>query len=190
MDGGCVGRCWTLLPRQGLIIRKLLELAFLLLFLPAQGEANFGEQERFASAPVPQLQLTKDIRVVASREPTPISYSIVESEYEKEIKRKPRKAPQKLPYSTAACSCVQWAYSQTGDGSIRGYGTASRIPALSSDPRVGSYVLTRESRSGHLAIVTAVVGNQIVLAEANYYRCRVSYGRILDKNDWRIRGYR
>lgn len=57
-----------------------------------------------------------------------------------------------------------------------------------TEPVTGAIVATRETWYGHVAYVEAVSGNYITISEMSLGRGRLNT-RILNKNDWRIRGY-
>lgn len=57
-----------------------------------------------------------------------------------------------------------------------------------TEPKTGSIVVTRESVYGHVAYVEAIGENTITVSEMSLGR-GIKRVRILDQNDWRIRGY-
>lgn len=57
-----------------------------------------------------------------------------------------------------------------------------------TEPKTGSIVVTRESIYGHVAYVEMVTDNTITVSEMSLGR-GIKRIRILDQNDWRIRGY-
>jgi len=59
---------------------------------------------------------------------------------------------------------------------------------IGTDPKVGSIVVTRESVYGHVAYVEAMTDSTITVSEMSLGR-GVKRVRILNKDDWRIRGY-
>ena len=62
-----------------------------------------------------------------------------------------------------------------------GFGTGS-------EPRIGSIVVTRESIYGHVAYVEATNENTITVSEMSLGR-GIKRVRVLNQDDWRIRGY-
>ncbi len=89
--------------------------------------------------------------------------------------------------TSAQCSCVLWARAQTGFDQSVGY--ARNWPVTSKMPRVGAIVVTSESWAGHVAIVASMDADNIYVNEANYDRCRVTYGRAILINSKLIKGY-
>jgi LysM repeat protein len=59
---------------------------------------------------------------------------------------------------------------------------------IGTEPKVGSVVVTRESVYGHVAYVEAVTDDTITVSEMSLGR-GIKRIRILDQDDWRIRGY-
>lgn len=57
-----------------------------------------------------------------------------------------------------------------------------------SEPRVGAVVVTRESTYGHVAYVEAVSEDTLTVSEMSLGR-GIKRVRVLDQDDWRIRGY-
>lgn len=57
-----------------------------------------------------------------------------------------------------------------------------------TEPKVGAVVVTRESVYGHVAYVEAVGDNTITVSEMSLGR-GIKRTRILNQDDWRIRGY-
>jgi len=53
---------------------------------------------------------------------------------------------------------------------------------------VGAIVKTNESYAGHLAVVLAIKGNVLTIAESNYIPCKEGV-RQLNIDDGRIQGY-
>lgn len=69
-------------------------------------------------------------------------------------------------------------------------GVARNIVPNSQEPKVGSAVLTRESKDGHAALIVAIEGDELVLAESNFTEPEmVSVGRRIKITDERIVGY-
>lgn len=60
--------------------------------------------------------------------------------------------------------------------------------AIGTEPVVGSIVVTKESIYGHVAYVEAVTDNTITVSEMSLGR-GVKRVRVLNQDDWRIRGY-
>jgi len=59
----------------------------------------------------------------------------------------------------------------------------------SSKVQIGDAVLTGEGGYGHVAIVTGIDGNSLILDEANYKSGKITTGRKLNKNDRSILGF-
>lgn len=102
----------------------------------------------------------------------------------KEVKKTPPK-PKFKP--TGACSCVLWVKAQVPF--TRSVGNARNWPVTSKVPSVGAVVVTYESRPGHVALVTGIEGDFLILSEANYSRCRVTHGRRLNIHSSLIKGF-
>ena len=85
------------------------------------------------------------------------------------------------------CSCVSYAKWKSGIdvGSIK---LAKNHPIDSQSPIVGAIVVFNLSPAGHLAVVTEVFTDTIVIAEANYSPCRVGT-REVSRDDPTILGY-
>lgn len=94
---------------------------------------------------------------------------------------------KKATYSTA-CSCVNFvrAHSRARVGSV---GYARNWPVNSRTPKVGGVVVTRESRAGHVALITHVGNGYIVVKEANYRPCAITSGRKIPINSSLIKGF-
>ena len=60
--------------------------------------------------------------------------------------------------------------------------------ANTTRPQVGSVVITNESSIGHVAIVSKIEGDNMVLTEKNYKPCLITE-RIMNINDERILGF-
>lgn len=88
-------------------------------------------------------------------------------------------------------SCVNYAHAVVGIKQPIGW--ARNQPINSKQPAVKSIVVTTESsvgtRSGHLAVVTEVKPDGIVVSEANYVRGKITHGRFIAFNSGKIRGY-
>jgi len=82
-------------------------------------------------------------------------------------------------------SCVLFARWFTGRTDIRG--NAWVIEPTGQIPKVGLVVLTTEG-PGHLAVITDIIGYNLILVEANYFPGQVST-RSLSIDDKKIRGY-
>lgn len=96
-------------------------------------------------------------------------------------------APKTLKRVTNFCSCVTFAESQTGfAGPV---GAAKNWPINSIWPVVGGVVVTYESSLGHVAVIKAVIGNMLILDEANYVRCTHTTTRELPIDSPLIKGF-
>lgn len=84
------------------------------------------------------------------------------------------------------CNCVLWA--QANGLGISGYGAARNYPVNSKIPAATGFVVTYESSPGHIAKYT-LVGEYLLLQEANYYRCQITTNRLLPVNSTLIKGY-
>lgn len=90
--------------------------------------------------------------------------------------------------STAqAIQCVPYARQVTGLSQVRGI--ARNVRTNSTTPQVGGVVKTKESSSGHVAVITAIDSEYLTLSEANYKRGKVTHGRKLAINSKKIVGY-
>jgi len=88
--------------------------------------------------------------------------------------------------SKTYCSCV--IYAQSLGLGISGYGAARNYPINSLVPAQSGFVFTHESGYGHVAYYV-LQGENLLLQEANYQRCRLTTGRLLPVNSGLIRGY-
>lgn len=95
---------------------------------------------------------------------------------------KPKPAP-----TYTYCSCVTFAKALVGFSTPIGY--ARYWPRNSQIPQVGSVVITSEGPFGHVAVVESIEGNQLILTEANYAKCRKTSGRRLSIDSPYILGY-
>lgn len=85
------------------------------------------------------------------------------------------------------CSCVTYAKSKTTFKTP--IGIARRWPVNAKIGSVGGVIITNESWAGHVAVIVAINDLGYVLDEANYSRCRKTYGRVMPFNDTRIIGF-
>lgn len=86
------------------------------------------------------------------------------------------------------CSCVDYVRAVTGiDVGVIGY--ARNWPINSQEPRVGGVVITAESSAGHVAKIIGIEGDDLILDEANYSRCRRTSGRRLNRHNRVVRGF-
>jgi len=85
------------------------------------------------------------------------------------------------------CSCVSYARWKTGInvGSII---KAKNHPVNSDVPIVGGYVIIYESYAGHIAVITEIFNDTIIVEEYNYSPCNYST-REIRKNSSLIKGY-
>lgn len=93
--------------------------------------------------------------------------------------------------SNLASSCVNYAHAVLGIKQPIGW--ARNQPINSKEPVENSIVVTTESSvgtsSGHLAVVTEVKTDGIVVSEANYIRGKITHGRFIAFDSGLIRGY-
>ncbi len=94
--------------------------------------------------------------------------------------------PPRPPRSTY-CSCVNYVKALTGFRTS--IGMAKYWPRNSVAATVGAVVITNESRYGHVAFIAGIEGNELILSEANYSRCRKTNGRRLNISAPSIIGY-
>jgi len=85
-----------------------------------------------------------------------------------------------------ACNCI--LYAQEIGLDVSGYGAAKNYPVNSQIPAATGFVVTYESFLGHAAKYT-LQGENLVLQEANYYRCQITSTRILSIYSPLIKGY-
>lgn len=71
---------------------------------------------------------------------------------------------------------------------LYGYKYAGRIPTNSDQAKEGGLVITNEGRVGHVAVVTEVRDDSIVIEEANYIRGKITK-RVIAKGSNVIKGY-
>lgn len=85
--------------------------------------------------------------------------------------------------------CVVWARAaRLAIGRTPVFGQADRLRPNSDTPQVGSAVLLKEGRLGHVALVVGVTDDTITIVETNYRR-GWSTERTLPRSYGRIRGY-
>ena len=95
--------------------------------------------------------------------------------------------PEQLT-SNVLCNCIAYAkllLGRTGES----WGNAKDIVPNSTEPKVGSLVLTREGPYGHAGVVINYTATTVTFEEANYFACQKSV-RTLDRADIKIRGYK
>lgn len=69
-------------------------------------------------------------------------------------------------------------------------GMARNIEPNSIEPKVNNVVLTDESKKGHAALIIAIEGDELILAESNYAKDEIIHvGRRLNIQDEHIVGY-
>lgn len=133
-----------------------------------------AEEESEPPLPAPQV------------EERPLAY--VEAHYVEYI---PPPPPTPLPVKPVPkskyCSCVLYVKSLINTTERWGY--ARDVKATSQEPAIGKVVLTKESRLGHVALITEVEETRFKVTEANYHRCKKSE-RWISKDNPLIRGYR
>ncbi len=83
------------------------------------------------------------------------------------------------------CSCVKYARSHGVEVPI---GTDADELSPNSPPIVGGLALFRYPKAYHVAVVTEIQGDAVVVKEANYTRCKESI-RTIPLNDSRLRGF-
>jgi hypothetical protein len=96
--------------------------------------------------------------------------------------------------SGKACSCVRYVRAKTGFTQSFGpkgkEGWARYFPVNSNQPSAGAVIVTYESSLGHVGIVSHWDDSYVYLeSEANYSRCRITYGRKIPRNSKLIKGY-
>jgi hypothetical protein len=89
--------------------------------------------------------------------------------------------------SQVGFNCMAFAKIQGYQGS--GHRNAKDIPTNSQTPIKKGFVITYESRSGHIAQVVGVEGDYIILNESNVIRGAVTARRIKWVNNSLIKGY-
>ena len=90
-------------------------------------------------------------------------------------------------------TCVPYARARSG---IQIFGSACTILdnlpekySTSSEPRIGSILLTNEGRCGHLSVVEKIFDDSIRISEQNYRGLYIVNERILQKGDTKIITY-
>lgn len=100
----------------------------------------------------------------------------------------PAQTRRAIPNGYNPCSCVSWAKYKTGFS--QSIGAAHNWPVNSDQPAEGAVIITYESGLGHVGIVSHWDDTYVYLgSEANFTRCRISYGRKLPINSKVIKGY-
>ncbi len=84
------------------------------------------------------------------------------------------------------CSCVYFAKAITGYNKT--VGAARNWPINTKIPLVGEVVVTKESYTGHVIVITAVRPGEIDIVEGNYLHCKATQ-RTLPLTDPLIKGY-
>lgn len=84
------------------------------------------------------------------------------------------------------CSCVKFARAFSG---IQVFGDADTLSGNTNFPEVGAWVLTTESPMHHVAVITGIDGDELILTEANYVECKITQGRKLRIDSPLIKGY-
>jgi hypothetical protein len=144
------------------------------------------------------LAIALMFEVVAMGEGTEVEYiRTAEASVEiPEVVLPPKETVEIADYSdikrgTHGGQCVEFIkeYLQTYTTNPNFRGHARDIIPNSDVPEVGAAVLTNEP-TGHAALVIAIMGDELVLAESNYRLDeRITLGRTLKVGDPRIRGY-
>ena len=94
----------------------------------------------------------------------------------------PRQTPK------IASSCIEFAKAYLGRSGEK-WGNAGDLKPSVDKPYVGGLVLTRESRWGHVAVITRITETHILVVEANYIPGVIST-RSLSVDNYLIKGYR
>lgn len=68
------------------------------------------------------------------------------------------------------------------------YGNANQQIPNSKEPIVGSVVILKGGKLGHVALVLEVRDDSIVIVESNYKPCQITY-RVIPKSSSIIKGY-
>lgn len=69
-------------------------------------------------------------------------------------------------------------------------GNAIDIKPNSNEPKIGNVVLLNDSKKGHAAIIADIIDENLILLESNYHGDeKIEYGRIIEMNNIKIRGY-
>ncbi len=97
------------------------------------------------------------------------------------------KARQRKGYEFNTCSCVSYARYATGIN-VGPIGLAKNHPVNSSSPVVGGLVITYESWTGHMGVVTELKEQTFRMQEYNYFPCQYSE-RELPYNYKLIKGF-
>jgi surface antigen len=95
-------------------------------------------------------------------------------------------AQKQAAKAPAFCSCVSFAKQLTGY--MDSVGAARNWPLNAKIPTVGGVVVLNESKAGHVAVIEAVAGSTLTVAESNYIPCQKSQ-RTIEINDSQIIGY-
>lgn len=94
----------------------------------------------------------------------------------------------KVPTGYSSCSCVSYAKYKTGF--TKSIGAARNWPINSNTPAKGAVIVTYESALGHVGVVSHWDASYVYLeSEANYSRCKMTYGRKIPVNSKLIKGY-
>ena len=105
-----------------------------------------------------------------------------------QVKVTASQAKRGVPTGYNACSCVSYAKYKTGF--TQSIGAARNWPVNSQIPTKGAVIVTYESRLGHVGIVSHWDDTYVYLeSEANYSRCKMTYGRKILLTSKIIKGY-
>lgn len=105
-----------------------------------------------------------------------------------QVKARNTQAVGTVPTGYSRCSCVSYAKFKTGF--TKSIGAARNWPVNSDQPSIGAVIVTYESALGHVGIVSHWDATYVYLeSEANYSRCRMTYGRKIPIGSPLIKGY-
>lgn len=105
-----------------------------------------------------------------------------------QVKAGNTQAVGKVPTGYSSCSCVSYAKYKTGF--TQSVGKARNWPTNSDTPSEGAVIITYESSLGHVGIVSHWDATNVYLeSEANYSRCKMTYGRAIPIDSPLIKGY-
>jgi hypothetical protein len=120
---------------------------------------------------------------------TPYREEIDKPQPKKKVIHKYSKVATPPKGSNVACSCVTFLRVSGIYMPRTTNGLAKSLPVASAKPSdSGGVVKLNESYAGHVAAYI-LEGNELVLTEANYIRCKRTSGRRIKVDDPRIMGY-
>lgn len=95
---------------------------------------------------------------------------------------------QKQQPAWVRCSCINFTKVTLGiTDEVWGY--PNLMQATSANPYVGGLVLTKESKWGHVAVITATTETTITVVESNHTPCAITT-RTIPLSSGIIRGFR